>query len=200
MKYFIFILSAVAWNSSAQSVTKYFGLVYDVNKPLSNKEFIDNISKRGAKLIYREYINEKFSVGGDLGFSHYQDYVPPMVYMDGNTSIYTDLYGYVSNYSLTVSGDYSFFTNKILQPYVGLGIGATYSKLQAFYNVYGEEEGKWAALLRINAGALLRFGKLSSWGALAGFHFGTSTLRSSNFEYKNFSDLGFQVGLVYMKR
>ncbi len=190
----------VAWPCSAQFFDKYYSVVFDVNKPLSNTEFIKNTSTRGAKFIYREFINEKFSVGGEFGLATYNDYVPPAVYTNGNTSIYTDFFGYAYNYSLTLSGEYYFITDKWIMPYAGFGFGAAYNRYTIFYNIYGDEDKKWGALFRPNVGTLMRFGKKTSWGATAGIHLDFSTAKSKDFDYKNFSNLGFQIGLVYMKR
>ena len=193
----IFLIGALATPCLGQYFDKYFGLVYDANKPLSNTEFIKNISRRGAKLIYREFINEKFCIGGEVGFATYNDYVPPAVYTSDNVSIYTDIYGYVYNYTISLSGEYFFMTGKVM-PYVGFGLGAARNKFSAYYNVFENHEIKWGALIRPNVGALLRFGKKTSWGATAGLHLDYSTTKSVDFDYRNFSNIGFQVGLVYM--
>jgi hypothetical protein len=183
----------------AQDFRKYYSIVFDANKPLSNKEYIDNISTRGAKFVYREFINERFTMGGELGFATYNDHLPPGVY-GSNPAVYAEVFSYVYNYTLTLSGEYYFVKNRWILPYAGLGLGVSYSRIDAYYNIFQDEEKKWGALIRPNAGVLMRFGKTSRWGASIGLHLDYSTIKSENFDYKNFSNLGLQAGLFVMIR
>ena len=195
-----FFMGGLPMFGLGQEFKKYYAVVTDVNKPLSNTEFLKKTSTRGAKFIYREFINEKLAMGGEVGFVTYNDYIPPTVYTSGNTSIYTDLYSYVYHYSATLSGEYYFITNQWIMPYAGLGIGVAYNRLTAYYNIFQDEEKKWGALFRPNVGTLMRFGNKARWGATFGVHFDYSTIKSTDFDYKNFTNLGFQAGLMVIIR
>jgi hypothetical protein len=184
----------------AQTFDKYYALVVDVNKPLSNTEFVKQISMRGAKFIYRESIGEKFSAGAEIGFATYNDYLPPTVYTSGNKSIYTDLYTYVYNYTLAISGEYYFVTQSWIMPYAGLGLGVSYNRFTAYYNIFQDEDKAWGGLVRPHVGTLFKFGKRSAWGANLAIHLDYSTTKSEDWDYKNFSNVGLQAGLVYMMR
>ena len=195
----VLLLSGLVSHTFGQDFRKYYSVVADVNKPLSNKAFIGNTSTRGAKFVYREFISDKFAVGGELGFATYHDYVPPTQY-GNNPTLYTDIYSYVYNYTLTLSGEYYFVTNSWIMPYAGLGIGLSYSKIDAYFNIFQDEEKKWGALLRPNIGTLMRFGNKSRWGASIGIHLDYATIKSENFDYKNFTNVGLQGGLFVMLR
>jgi outer membrane protein W len=200
-RYLFLLLMAIAGSAKAQYYSKYFSLAADFNKPVVNKEFISHVSTRGLKLGYKEFINDRFSVGGELGMATYNDYIPPYAYQQDNTTIYTDIYAYVYNYTLALSGEYFFTTDKIVMPYVGFGIGAAYNQFTMYYNVYQQQDNRWGALIRPHSGAILRFGKKSNWGLMADLHFDYATTKSSDMDYnKGFANMGLQVGLAYLKR
>lgn len=195
----IFLLGACVVN--AQYYSKYFALALDFNKPILNKEFVSNISQKSYKLVYREFISDRFSVGGELGMATYSGYIPPYVYVQDNTSIYTDIYSYVYNYTIALSGEYFFTTDKIVMPYVGFGLGAAYNQFTMYYNVFQQQDNRWGAMVRPHAGAIFRFGKKSNWGIMSDVHLDYSTTKSEDTDYdKGFANVGLQVGLVYLKR
>jgi len=193
----LLFLVGLAWPGQGQFMNKYFGMVWDVNKPLSNTEFIKNISPLGLKITYREFVNQKFSIGVDLGFASYEDHLEPAIYVDGNTSTFAELYGYAFNTSLTLAGEYYFLTDKPVMPYVGFGLGAAYNKYTMYYNIFDNQDKVWGLMLRPSAGALISFGKNSPLGVITGLHYDYATTKSSDFDYENFSSLGIQVGLVF---
>jgi hypothetical protein len=185
----------------AQVYSKYFAATLDINKPILNKEFINKFSQNSYKLIYREFITERLTVGGELGMATYSDYIPPYVYVQDNTSIYTDIYPYVYNYSIALSGEYFFTTDKIVMPYAGFGLGAAYNQFTMYYNVFQQQDSRWGAMVRPHAGAIFRFGKESNWGLISDVHLDYATTKSEDTDYnKGFANVGLQLGLVYLKR
>lgn len=179
---------------------KYFYLTLDVNKPLSNTEWIGNTSAQGFKAGYRVFINRKFSAGLDLGSTTLQQYRPTETYANGNGAITTDYFKYIYSYSAAVSGQYNLEVGdgETLFPYVGLGLGANNNQYVLHYNAYQQADGGWGFLARPEAGLLLKIGRRGSFGAMAAVHYDYSTNQSEQFSYTNFSTVGFQVGLILL--
>lgn len=197
---FILMLLLAASSVSAQ-YSKYFALALDYNKPIVNKEFINNISRNSYKLVYREFITDRFTVGAELGMATYSDYIPPAVYVQDNSSIYTDIYSYVYNYTISISGEYFFVTDKVVMPYAGFGLGAAYNQFTMYFNVFKQQDNRWGAMVRPHAGAIVKFGKKSSWGVMSAIHLDYATTKSEDTDYsKGFANVGLQVGLVYLRR
>lgn len=191
----------ISSSKSGRDFDRFYFLSWDNNSPLSNKDFISQSSSLGTKLGFRKRLNEedKFWVGGELGWAVYKEYFPYTTYTNGVQSISTDLYNYAYTYSLSVNLDYFFLPmEKIVNPYAGLGIGAAYDKFAQYYNVYGSSATSWGFLVRPEAGVLIGFKENSSWRVKAAFHYDYSTNTNSDFGYKNFNSMGFQVGLVKM--
>jgi hypothetical protein len=177
---------------------KYYGFGPLLSVPLTNRSFIDKVSLRGARFFYREMLSEHVAAGLDLSYAGFNDYIPPAVYTSPGSSVYTDLYNYVDHYSATVSGEYIFSPYKRFMPYAGVGLGASYTNFRLYYNIYEDGASKWGVLVRPYAGIMMRFSKRSSWGAFANLHMDYSTVRAADFDYKGFSTMAFQAGIVYL--
>ena len=180
--------------------SKYIYLNLDVNKPLSNTQWISGVSIAGGKIGYRGFIRPNFSAGLDLGWSNYDAYEPTNTKQTGSGAITSDYFHYIYNYSGVVSGQYYFKTEDEDRffPYAGLGLGANTNEYVLYYNIYKDTQRSWGFLARPEAGILYRFTKRGSLGIMAAVHFDYSTNQSDKFNYSNFSALGFQIGLMSM--
>lgn len=190
--------------------TFYF-FSWDNNAPLSNKNFINQMSNLGTKIGLRKRLNseERLWVGGDIGWAVYQQHVPFTSYQYGNTAIAAELFNYSYNYSVTFNLDY-FLTpmDQLVVPYGGVGVGLAYDKFAQFYNVYGGSVDSFGLQMRPEVGVLLGFKKNSPWRIKAAFHFdyasNTGKLVANNFitpgndDYHGFMNMGLQIGIVKM--
>ncbi|MEQ8424496.1 MAG: hypothetical protein RIA63_07285 [Cyclobacteriaceae bacterium] len=182
----------------AQYFDKTYSLALDVNVPLSNTDYVDNISARGFKFGYREMITEKLFGGIDFTNSTYTKHVPRTTYNNGNRAITTDLFNYTYDYGLTLSFDYFLKTEQHLMPYVGLGVGASYLSYKQFFNVYTSEANSWGVLVRPQAGVLWRPRDDSSWAIQGAIHYDYSSAKSEELELGAFHNLGLQIGVIFL--
>jgi hypothetical protein len=184
--------------SRAQDFDNFVSLSWDVNAPLTNRSWIDAASKRGYSISYRKIISDKFMVGADFGKATYDQYQPTVTRESPTGAFTTDYFKYVYSYGLTVSGDYLFpgKEGRHVIPYAGLGLGASMNSFNMYYSAYQDREDKWGFLVRPKAGVLLPFGR--KVGAILGAHYDFSTSKSSNFGYNNFSNIGAQVGIMFI--
>jgi len=197
-KILVIVLIMVAGAGAfAQDYDRVFSIGLDVNQPLSNTDFIGNTSGKGFKLGFRQIINEHFLAGVDLNTATYHDYAPRQTYTSSAGALTTDFYRYAYTYGLTLSGDYLFFPEKKVQPYAGLGVGASYIDYTQYYNIFTARDPRWGVLIRPEAGVFVRLGKYSSWGIQGAIHYDFSSAKSADFEYNSFSNVGFQIGLVF---
>jgi outer membrane protein W len=196
----LFFLIAFLSSTLLRAQEKYIYLNLDVNKPLSNTNWISGSSAIGAKLGYRSFISPNFSAGLDIGFSNFHEYEPTRTIENPTGAITTDYFHYIYNYSAVASGQY-YFRDEDQQrffPYAGLGLGASTNEYVLYYNIYDDSERSWGFLARPEAGILYRFTEHGSLGVMAAVHYDFSTNHSKKFDYRNFSGVGFQFGLVVM--
>jgi len=188
----------VSGSASAQFYDKMFFVGWNVNSPLVNKDFVGKSSTRGARLGYRELVSEKIAVGVDVTWATFDDYTPRQTYYSPSGAITTDYTNYSNNYGALLTGDYYFFTEKKVMPYVGLGAGLAYNTYKVYYNVYASGDNVFGFLARPQAGVWVKFNERKNWAFNAGVHFDFSTARSKDFGYRNFMNAGFELGLVFL--
>jgi hypothetical protein len=177
----------------------YFYFNWDINKPVSNTEWINKTSAAGFQAGYRVFINPKFSAGVDVSTVTYDQYKPTETTFNGNGATTTDLFKYIYSYSAVVSGQYNFTVGngERFFPYVGLGAGANYNNYVVYYNIYQNTEAAWGFLARPEAGMLVRLGR--TFGLMGAVHYDYSTNKSVKFDYSGFSSAGVRIGIVFIQ-
>ena len=199
MRYIILLIGVLS-SSALFAQQTYIYLNLDMNKPLSNTAWIEDLSMSAGKVGYRGFITPNFSAGLDLGWANFDQYEPTSTKQNATGAITTDYFHYIYSYSGVISGQYylkpededRFF------PYAGLGLGASTNEYVLYYNIYEESERSWGFLARPEIGVIFRFSERSPLGIMAAVHFDYSTNQSDTFNYSNFSTVGFQIGLMSM--
>lgn len=189
--------------SAAYGQESYLYFNWDVNTPLANTEWLDNTSARGARLGFRKFIGveRKFSAGVDFNWAFFDEYKPTETFPQPGGAITTDYFNEIDQLGLTVSGQYYFpvGNREHIFPYTGLGLGVNHHDYIVLYNIYSEKDSSWGFLARPEAGVLIRIGTRRKLGAMAAIHYDYSTAKSSNYNYNNFSSVGFQLGIMLMQ-
>jgi hypothetical protein len=186
--------------ASAVAQPKYFYITLDYNAPMSNKTWISSGSAQGLRIGYRTFLTDRISAGIDIGSTALDAYKPTTTVETSSGAITTDYFNYIYSYSAVVSGQYNFLVGDgdIVFPYAGLGLGANYNEYTQYYNIYTNTNTAFGFLARPEAGVLVRFGTRRSMGAMASIHYDYSTNKAPDFNYKNFTTVGFQIGLMFM--
>jgi len=186
-----------------QAQDNYFYVNWDVNAPLTNKEWIGSTSTRGAKLGFRTFIGaeRKFSVGVDINWSYLQEYKPTETFQQSAGAITTDYFNDIFYFGTTASGQYYFpvGNREHFFPYAGIGLGAGRNTYSVSYNIYKDEESSWGFLARPEAGIVVRIGTRRKLGLMAAVHYDYLTSKSESYDYSNFSTAGFQLGIMLMQ-
>ncbi|HEX8060070.1 MAG TPA: hypothetical protein VF473_04005 [Cyclobacteriaceae bacterium] len=195
----ILLFVIVSGAASAQYYEQMIFVGWNVNTPLVNKEFASKTSSRGARIGYRKLIREQVAIGFDLIYATYDGYTPRQTYYSTNNAITTDYVNYANNYGALFTGDYYFFKEKSVMPYVGLGAGLAYNSYKKYFNVYASGDNSFGFMARPQAGVWIKAGERKNWGINAGVHYDFSTARSKDFGYKSFMNLGFELGLVFLQ-
>ena len=75
-------------------VDKMIGVAWDVNVPVSNK-YINSTSLAGFNLQYRKLLRHRFSIGIDISWNSYSQYVPAETQQTNDGAITTDFYKFI---------------------------------------------------------------------------------------------------------
>jgi len=171
-------------------------VAWDVNFPLDNK-FVNATSFKGFKFETRRMVTPNMSVGFEAGSNVYDQYLPRKTYQIQDGAITTDLYTYVYTLPLALNVHHYFNVSKMVIPYAGLAMGATYSQQKIYYNTYVSQDENWGFLIRPELGALVKFHE--GMALLVGARYSYSTNTQSTFHINGIQSFGLQLGLVFMK-
>src|SRR5918993_546487 len=105
-RFIIILLLLIPFLSQAQS--NYLYITWDYNIPLTNTEWLDNSASRGGKVGYRAFLNDRMSVGLDLGWTTFTKYSPRETFQNATGAITTDYFKYIYSYSAAASVQYYF--------------------------------------------------------------------------------------------
>lgn len=178
---------------------RYFYANFDLNTPKSNTAWLRDGTANGLKAGYRFFLNERFSVGADLGFASYDQYFPKQTFVRPDGATTTDYFNYITSYNLAISGQYNLpLKSELIYPYVGVGLGVASLEYVQYYNVFTDTDRSWGFLARPEAGVLVRLFKRKSVGLMGAVHYDYATNKSDNYNYSNFTNIGVQFGVMFM--
>jgi opacity protein-like surface antigen len=98
---------------------------------------------------------------------------------------------------------YHFIPEKLVSPYIGLGIGGDYMEHHLLIQEFDIYKTRWDFSLTPEVGALVKFGYFSNWGALVAFNYKWTTNKIEVYNdrtSKNLQMLNLKVGLAYIIR
>jgi hypothetical protein len=193
----LFFLVAGTVTAQAQIHSSAFYVSWNILKPTSDKNYISETSTAGMRLGYTKFINEKFGLGIEGGYSTLDEYVPRDTYEYPGGAITTDFYNLLYYYTLMANGQYFFTQNSRFMPYGALALGASFNEYRILYNVYGESDSRAAFVFKPEAGIYIKVKEYSNWGLKSSLSYEYSTNKSTQFGINNFSALGFQIGVVF---
>jgi hypothetical protein len=97
---------------------------------------------------------------------------------------------------------YHFIPDKIISPYISLGIGGDYMEHHLLIQEYDIYKTRWDFSLTPEVGALIKFGQFSNIGAIVAFNYKWTTNKIEIYETpsKNLQMLDLKIGLAYIIR
>lgn len=194
----ILLFLAASWSARAQEYNSVFHVGWNTLVPFSDKDFTGKTSSAGARLGYTKFLNERFGLGFEVGYSTLDDYVPLQTYLYEDGAISTDVYNYLYHLTVMANGQYFFSQGKRFIPYASLGLGVALSQYKIFYNVYTEADNETGFAIRPEIGTLFKVKEYSSFGLKAALGFDYATNASDYFATKNFAGLNVQLGIVVL--
>lgn len=126
-------------------------LNYQISLPLKDvKDFTDKASFRGFDVEYHHFLGEYFSVGAAIGWNvYYQDKenVSGNFMFRGNENVYTitgNQYRYINTVPMLAIGRYYFTdTESAVRPYLGLGIGTSWTEKRLEVGQFSSTISRW---------------------------------------------------------
>lgn len=194
------IITSVLFFSSMAifAQTNLIGGTWNINFP-TNSDYLTKTSLSGGRIDYRHFIRHtNYSFGFALDWASFEQYIPRQTFEkpDGNGAVTSDFVAQAYQVPITATFHYYFKESKLLKPFVGIGLGASYMEHSLYYNVYVSDEYNWGFVARPELGTIVKFDE--NWGALIGANYSISTNKTELLNRTSFSSFGFNVGLVVL--
>jgi opacity protein-like surface antigen len=167
-------------------------------------KWVGNASPAGFDLGGRYFINKGLNVGWNISWQRVSQIYNDETFTipDKGIAITAENYRFTWMVPFQAVIAYNFMPDKMISPYIGLGIGGDYMEHHLLIQEYDIYKTRWDFSLTPEVGALVKFGNYSSWGALVAFNYKWTTNQIELYETtsKNLQMLNLKVGLVMVIR
>jgi opacity protein-like surface antigen len=137
----------------AQSTTT---LAYSIGFPSGDlKDFSSKASFRGISLDFQKMIQDNIGVGVLVGWNVFYEEMGYGTYTLDNVSLSGKQWRYSNHVPMLVSSTFQLKPGESLNPYVGLGVGVTYTLRNTDMNLYTVELDAWNFTLQPAVGVLI---------------------------------------------
>ncbi|MEJ1239548.1 outer membrane beta-barrel protein [Chryseolinea sp. T2] len=191
MKYlYAILLCSIGHSALAQS---YASAQYSINFPMGNTaDFISKPSFRGLTFDYRYEVTPRILVGVSAGWYTFYNEAGYDSYTSKDESITASgqQFRYMNSVPLLVMADY-YFSEADLKPFVGVGLGTTYNRVDLEMGMYTWRADPWQFSVAPEAGLAYKIAEGTS--ALVSVRYNMS-FSSRDLDSQSF--LGLNLGLV----
>jgi len=192
MTLIITMVSGCSLNTSAQQYTSF---QYTIALPVNDlKDYIEKTSFRGFTFEYQTKVNSAVAVGVDVGYNLFYERKEYDTYYDGTAAISGIQYRYTNSIPIHLNGMYFLKEENHFNPFVGFGIGTTYTLRDTDMGLYRWEEDTWNFSLRPEAGFIYTVS--ASTGLKVALRY-NAAFKTSELEDQSFFSLS--TGVVFFK-
>lgn len=167
-------------------------------------KWVGNASPAGFDLGGRYFIKGGLVAGFNIMWQRVgQSYGYQTYYGDDGSAITSTNYRFTWMVPFQGVIAYHFIPDKMVSPYIGLGIGGDYMEHHLLVQEYDLYKTRWDFSLTPEVGALIKFGSYASWGALVAFNYKWTTNKiifTNNWSSHDLQMLNLKVGLVLIVR
>ncbi len=168
-------------------------------------KWVGNASPAGFDLGGRYLLENGLTTGFNISWQRVsQSYGYQTAYFDDGSAITATNYRFTWMIPFQWVIAWHFFPEKMVSPYVELGIGGDYMEHHLLVQEWDLYKTRWDFSLTPEIGAVMKFGYYAKWGALVAFNYKWTT---NKFEYtilksssKDLQMVNLKVGLTYLIR
>jgi outer membrane protein W len=153
----IIMLAAGVFISPIVSAQSNTSLLYSVGVPMGAlKDHTPSMSWRGVTFEWQKFINPDVSVGVNLAYSVFYDYMGYGSYSRDAATLTGHQYRYNNLFPMAVNGQYHFnaVSSNPIKPYIGLGIGTIYDLRNTDMGLWTVEEENWHFMVSPEVGLI----------------------------------------------
>jgi len=184
-------------HSSVSMPKDFTAFSWEASFPADNK-YLSEPSYSGWRLEYRRMIKQNLSLGIAASWNAFDEKLPTKTYSSpgGSRAVTTDMIRQVYTVPITLITHYYFNTStKVLQPFLGIGLGTQYAENNTYFNIYQLTENNWGFVARPELGTTIHFGQNSPVRGLISAGYNWSTNKNEGFNIDNWSHFTVNVGI-----
>jgi len=167
-------------------------------------KWVGNASPAGFDFGGRYFIKNGLAAGFNICWQRVsQSYGYETFYGTDGSAITATNYRFTWMVPFQAVVAYHFMPDKMVSPYLGLGIGGDYMEHHLMIQEYDFYKTRWDFSLTPEIGALIKFGYYGNWGALLAFNYKWTTNQIEIYNDRTSKDLqmlNLKVGLAYIIR
>jgi len=167
-------------------------------------KWVGNASPAGFDLGGRYFVKNGLAVGWNISWQRVSQIYSNQTYTipDKGIAINAENYRFTWMVPFQAVVAYHFIPEKMVSPYIGLGIGGDYMEHHLMIQEYDIYKTRWDFSLTPEVGALVKFGNFNQWGALVAFNYKWTTNKIELYETtsKNLQMLNLKVGIAMIIR
>ncbi|UTW64142.1 outer membrane beta-barrel protein [bacterium SCSIO 12741] len=187
---------SMAGIARAQGMSEWqLSVNYNIGIPLGDfGDFISPGSFRGGNLEVDYFLNEKFSVGGIIGWNGFYERKNNQTYMFDGGAISGTRYNYFYALPIMLKAQYFFVDAGQILPYAGLGVGTVYTEHETYMGFIGFATEKWKFGLAPELGLHMGLGQ-SGWAFKVAGRYNAIFYNENNLNTVDY--LGVNLGFNY---
>ena len=193
-------LLGIGRSASAQLLpNSYFNIDWQVNVPLG-ASFADKTSGWGMNFEGGYFVTPEIAVGAFISFQTNLESIPRQTLeLASGSALTTQQKHAVFQLPFGVTGRYQWLPNSVLQPYVGMKLGAEYAELSSYYYVVKSYTDTWGFFMSPEVGVSI-FPKPNY---RLGFHvalyysYATNSGRLLTYSVDGINNFGIRVGVSF---
>ena len=167
-------------------------------------KWVGNASPAGFDIGGRYFIKGGLAAGFNISWQRIgQTYKNETYYGTSGQALTATNYRFTWMVPFTGVIAYHLIPDKMVSPYVSLGIGGDYMEHHLLIQEYDIYKTRWDFSLTPEIGALIKFGYFAQWGAIVAFNYKWTTNQIdlyNNKDIKNLQMLDLKVGIALTVR
>ncbi|MCP9610917.1 outer membrane beta-barrel protein [Coprobacter tertius] len=196
-----FCLAALPFGVNAQNANNGYAHVdWQFNAPLSNK-FSDKASGWGMNFEGGYYVLPNFGIGAFISFHTNNEYIPTRtIQLNDHSAATMDQQHSVFQLPFGAAFRYRFLPETyVVEPYIGLKMGAEYARMSTYYNVYKMKDDSWGFTVSPEVGMSIFPTPDKSFGFHVALYYSYATNKSDVLIYNldGLNNIGFRLGVTF---
>ncbi len=177
----------------------YIDVDWQLNVPVGSS-FADKTTGWGMNFEGGYFITPEISVGPFISYhTNYENFPRQTLQLKPGTAMTTNQKHSLFQLPFGVTGRYTFLKESVVEPYVGLKLGANYAEMSSYYSVFKQYTDTWGFYVQPEIGVSIFPWASQRYGFHVALYYGYSTNSGDLLIYSmdSINSFGLRVGVSF---